>query len=82
MTKAITILVDYPATIKAFDSEGQYMHVTREAARTVLSDNDNCHVVSARPGEKPMNGRVTWGKAFGAIADFMNATELDGDWNH
>lgn len=81
MAKIITIEVNYPATIYAFDNEGQWMRVTRKAEGGPIRDGDNCYVSSQRPNEAELTGTITWGKAFAGIADFMNCTELDNGWN-
>lgn len=81
MAKIITIEVNYPATIYAFDNDGQWMRVTRPESADHPSDGDICVVTSQRPNEAELTGTITWGKAFAGIADFMNATELDNGWN-
>ena len=81
MAKIITIEVNYPATIYAFDNEGQRMRVTRKENSDHPSDADICVVTSQRPDEPEEIGTITWGKAFAGIADFMNCTELDTGWN-
>lgn len=82
MQKLITISIDYPNEIYAFDCDGQWMKIIRLASPNGSpSDNDVCEVTSERPGEGVMNGTITWGKAFAAIQDFMNASQLDNGWN-
>jgi hypothetical protein len=82
------MVIDYPWSISAIDTEGQFMNIARRMNAThrnggEISDNDSCKVISGRNDphdpKDVQKGEVKWKDAFKAIADFMNATTLDVD---